>query len=261
MSIAESSTAKYHPQFKTGLSPEDDIVLESSDSVLYRVPSFILPSQTFTASPSSIPVDASSDALTPLLLLLSGLPVPPFPDFDTYSQTVLLAQSWRAPLSALRSGLITPRFLEDSLAVYALASRCGWDAEAKLAARKTLALDLYDEDNAPLLESMPAVAVVRLFQYHRARRDTFRAQIGDGLGDKCVCGAGVEGGEWRMLRARLVTEIESGNEDGVCSLEMEEWLESEACWAVRCKECKATAYSRSEVLKKIRAAVAALPDF
>ncbi len=260
--VMSTTVPKYHPAFQVGQSLDDDINLLSSDDVLYRLPVFILPPQCFTPSPSSIPIDASSDALTPLLLMLSGLPVPPFPDFEIYSQTVLLAQSWRAPLCSLRSGLMSHRFMEDPLAVYALASRCGWDAEAVVAARKTLSLDLYAEEHAAILESMPAGAVVRLFQYHRARRDVFREIIGQGFDEKCKgCGAKADGGEWRTLRARMITEIENGNEEGVCSLEMEEWSESEACWGAKCKECGGAVYDRIATLRRIREAVAGLPTF
>ncbi|KAF9030700.1 hypothetical protein BDZ89DRAFT_1064480 [Hymenopellis radicata] len=229
-----TSMPKYHPAFQVGQFQDDDIDLLSSDDVLYRLPAFILPPQCFTPSPSSIPIDASSDALTPLLLMLSGLP----------------------------SGLMSQRFMEDPLAVYALASRCGWDAEAVVAARKTLSLDLYAEEHAAILESMPAGAVVRLFQYHRARRDVFREIIGEGFDEKCSgCGAKADGGEWRTLRARMITEIENGNEEGVCSLEMEEWGESEACWGAKCKECGAAVYDRIATLRRIREAVAGLPTF
>lgn len=259
--MSASTGPRYHPSFQDECSPTTDLILQSSDSTLYRLPNFVLSSQAFgSVSSSSIPVDAPSKVITPLLLILSGLPTPPFPDFETYAQTALLAQSWRVPLGSLRGAATSPRFLANPLAVYALACRCGWNDEADIAARETLSLDLYDHCHAAVLEGMPTVALIRLFQYHRARRELFRAGLGDGFDEKChACDESIGGGEWRAFKARIVAEIEKVQEDSICSLEMEEWYESEACWALKCKECGGNAYDRIETLQRVRMAATLLP--
>ncbi|KIY73188.1 hypothetical protein CYLTODRAFT_417162 [Cylindrobasidium torrendii FP15055 ss-10] len=253
--------AEFHASFSDVCDEDSDLVLQSSDGTLYRVPEFILPPTAFAPSPAVIPVDSPDEILLPALLLLSGLPVPPFPGLDVFARMVKLLQSWRAPLGTLKSFAQSPLFLEEPLELYTLAYKCGWAEAAALAARKTLKLDLYDPVHAKVLESMPTGALVRLFQFHRARRELFKKELGDGFNECCgPCGARTVGGEWRALMARMTAEIEKGNEESVCSLEMEEWYECECCWGLKCKECDEFVYDRLETLQRIRMAANALPE-
>ena len=80
-------------------------------------------------------------------------------------------------IETLRNVLI-PRFLETSpLRVYALASRWGFEEEAKIASRRTLTIDLLKDFPREDAELMDGVACQKLYHLHASRQAAGRAFI------------------------------------------------------------------------------------
>jgi hypothetical protein len=163
-------------------------------------------------------------------------------------------------------------FLSEPLRLYAIATKFGWDEEARIAATQTLSLDLYDEENRSTLERIPSRLLMTLFRLHRSRRDAFKRLLdGDGglfeAGNsaKCLCpGCGelTDNHTWRELKARMFMEMDKrplGNT--LCGLEMEEWPEAIACWEAKCKHCGRLNYDKLETLRDIKRCIDTLPLF
>ena len=80
-------------------------------------------------------------------------------------------------MDSLRDMLI-PRFLEISpLRVYALASRWGFEEEAKIASTRTLQIDIFNELSGEDAELMGGAACLQLSRLHSNRREAARALI------------------------------------------------------------------------------------
>ncbi|KAK0467622.1 hypothetical protein IW261DRAFT_1598164 [Armillaria novae-zelandiae] len=201
--MAQELAAAYHPAFN---APDADAILSSPDSTLYRLPSPVLRcTTTFFASPSftfeppskPIPVHEHDIVLERLLRILSGLAIPPWRTFDDLEGVLSLAETWGAKgaVDVMRGVITAPVFLQEPLRVYAIASRFGWEEEAELASKHTLDLSLHEEQHQEALRRIPTRALVKLFKFHRKRRDAFRAGMageGEGEGTRCAgCGRAV----------------------------------------------------------------------
>ncbi|KAK0466621.1 hypothetical protein IW261DRAFT_1113704 [Armillaria novae-zelandiae] len=205
--MAQELTATYHPAFN---APDADAVLSSLDNTLYHLPSSVLPcTTTFFASPSftfeppskPIPIHEHDAVLERLLRILSGLAIPPWRTFDDLEGALGLAETWgaRGAVDVVCGAITAPVFLREPLRVYAIAARFGWGEEAELVSKHTLDLSLHEEQHQEVLRRIPTRALVRLFKFHRKRRDAFRAGMaGEGAERRCggcgeaVGGAGVE---------------------------------------------------------------------
>ncbi|KAK0466600.1 hypothetical protein IW261DRAFT_1426741 [Armillaria novae-zelandiae] len=260
--MAQELAAAYHPAFN---APDADAILSSLDNTLYRLPSPVLRrTTTFFASPSftfdpprkPIPVHEHDIVLERLLRILSGLAIPSWRTFDDLEGVLGLAETG----SEGCSGCL---FLREPLRGYAIATRFGWEEEAELASKHTLSLSLYEEQHQQALRLIPTRALVKLFKFHRKRRDAFRSGMA-GEGGEGRCGGyrdAVGGAGWAALVWRMFWEMDARpSGEGLCSLEVEEWDEMERCLGERCAGCGRAVYEQLEVLERVRKCLDGLPD-
>ncbi|KAG6901319.1 hypothetical protein C0995_013679 [Termitomyces sp. Mi166 len=267
-----------HPFFN---SKEANVVLCSAEGTFYRVPSFVLRSATeyFRAILPSTPplglpsgqeqiadpiiVDEKDVVLERFLRLISGLDTPVWESFDELDAVMSLADA-RGPMCLIRAAVTAPRFLAQPLRLYVMATRLGWEHEAKLASTHTLKLSIYDEEYAEQLQRLPAKHLMALLSLHRRRRDLFMTSLdtgeaftaGNNTDRYCSgCGEKVDNHSWREFKARMFLEMDQRPlGDTLLSLDMEDWRESIACWSAKCRngECRMPHYDRSATLRAIQ---------
>jgi hypothetical protein len=132
--------------------------------------------------PAELPiiyVPESSDILQPFLQHLYPRSPPRVTDISMWAALYTIADKYGAEVvtDPLRDMLI-PCFLETSpLRVYALASRWGFEEEAKTASRRTLTMDIFKDFPREDAELMGGVACQRLYLLHFNRREAARALI------------------------------------------------------------------------------------
>ncbi|KAK0467590.1 hypothetical protein IW261DRAFT_1295384, partial [Armillaria novae-zelandiae] len=161
-------------------APDADAILSSLDNTLYRLPSPVLRCTTFFTSPSfmfeppskPISIHEHDTILERLLRILSGLAIAPWRTFDDLEGVLSLAET--GAIDVVRASIAVPVFLREPLRVFAIAMRFGWDEEAELASKHMLDLSLHEEQHQEALRRIPMRALVRLFNFHRQRRDAFR---------------------------------------------------------------------------------------
>lgn len=196
-SRSDSSLSSYcpHPAFAVD---NGDVLIQSSDSVLFGVHSCILTmaSPVFRESLPLPPPSATSESILvrqPLVLtepahvldLLLRIIYPvPTPTLDNLSVLAkVLAASIEYDISVatttLRKQLISPSFLSsEPLRVFAIACRFGFKEEATEASNATLSMNIVD---APLVEELRYVSAYdyhRLLSFHRTRSRAARNVVG-----------------------------------------------------------------------------------
>ena len=175
-------------------APDADAILRSSDGKELRVHRLILSLsslvfQTMFAMPQStgppsqilpvIDLSDPSDVLEPFLQYLYPLSSPKITDTSMWAALYTIADKYNteAVMELLR-GALTPLFLDPSpLQVYALASRWGFNEEAKIASRKTLTIDIFKNFPQETAELMGGVACQRLYLLHFNRRQAAQALV------------------------------------------------------------------------------------
>ncbi|KAG6852540.1 hypothetical protein C0991_011056 [Blastosporella zonata] len=285
----ESPARKVHPLFD---SKEATVALYSAEGTLYRIPSFVLRNTTgyFLAilrmplplgqqadsqakSIYTIVVDETDVVLERILRLISGLEAPMWGSLDEMESVMSLAEKWDAqgPISLIRSAVTAPKFLADPLRLYGIATRFGWEEEAKLASTYTLRLSLFDEEYADKLERLPTKGLLDLLSLHRRRRDLFKTFLdseeiftaGNNLKGYCSgCGEQVDNHSWRELKARIFFEIDQcPMGDTLMGLDMEEWREAIACWSAKCpiEDCGRLNYNKVATMRDIQSCLDKLP--
>jgi len=186
------SSRNYDPAFA---EQDANIVLQSSDGVFYRIPSFTLRTtsgffremmtlpQPDSPSPdhdeNPITLDETSEALGKLLRMISGFEISEWKSLDEAENLLAAAYKYDmpGPLSAMRAIFRLLFAAEQPLRSYAIAAQHGWEAEAKIASKHSLKLNIYNHAHAPLLERVPSTWLLRLFCMHRARIEAFKKQI------------------------------------------------------------------------------------
>ncbi len=169
-------------------APNADVILQSSDGVLYHNFRWILAEASpvlrdtlgpppappvFPESPQRIVLPEPASTLEPLLRLI--YPVAPQPEFTcllTLKAVLAAALKYEVALAlnTLRRALVSPNFLEnETLRVYAIACRFGLDDEAKIISRATLAIALLDEPLCEELKTISAYDYCRLLNLRRTR--------------------------------------------------------------------------------------------
>ncbi|KAK0491704.1 hypothetical protein EDD18DRAFT_1109457 [Armillaria luteobubalina] len=184
--VSQEPYPTYHPTFN---SPDANIILSSLNGTLYRLPSSVLrwtttffasPSFTFEPSSKPIPIHEHDAVLERLLRIISGLAIPPWRTFDDLEGELSLAGTWGA-----RGAVDIVRIRQGCVIV----ARFGWEEEAELASRHTLELSLHEEQYQERLRWIPMCALVRLFKFHRKRRDEFQVGM-QGEGHVMCAGCG-----------------------------------------------------------------------
>ncbi|KAK0228669.1 hypothetical protein IW262DRAFT_631381 [Armillaria fumosa] len=305
----------YHPSFSF---PDADVVLSSSDDILYHLDAYTLrttcglfrtmfsipqpqgkyaggdeESKRPGSRPETIPTYEPAATLTPLLLLLFGLPLHrPISSwsYEELERILTLAENWDAqgPISFIRGAISCPRFVEmDPLRLYAIAAHFGWEEEMRLAAKFTLRIDMFNLSNEQeeVLARISSKDLLPLLQLRRKRTMAFRMLINDagrfsaGNDDGYVCGrcgvSKLDNTTWREFREALTLEMDqrplgdgvsglpvggtrSGEQVGIGCMS---WAVAERCWSARCKRagCGAANYDRLTTLKEIKNCVDELP--
>ncbi|KAG6867598.1 hypothetical protein C0993_000750 [Termitomyces sp. T159_Od127] len=271
---------------------KSNIILYSVEGTFFRVPSFVLRSTTGyfrtilpppspfgqpisgqeqTADP--IIVDEKDDVLERFLRLIGGLETPSWGSFDELDAVMSLAEKWDAkgPMCLIRAAATAPKFLEEPLRLYVMATRLNWEHEAKLASTRTLKLSIYDVEHIEQLQKLSAKSLMVLLRFHRRRRDLFMTFLntekaftaGNDPDRRCsVCEEKLNNHTWRELKIRMFLEMDRRPlGDTLLSLDMEDWRESIACWSASChnKDCGIPLYDRSTTLRAIQECLEKLP--
>lgn len=175
-------------------APDTNAILRASDGKEFHVHRLILNlsspvfqgmfallQSTDNPSPHTPIIDVSdpSDVLEPFIQYLYLQSPPKITDLTMWTALYTIADKYNteAVMKPLRDMLI-PRFLETSpLHVYALASRWGFEEEAKIASRRTLTMDIFRDFPREYAELMGGGACQQLYLLHFNRREAARALV------------------------------------------------------------------------------------
>ena len=174
-------------------APDADAILRSSDGKELRVHKLVLSlaSPVYRGMfslpqpidpPSQIPsVDVSepSDILQPFIQYLYPRSPPKISDISIWAALYTIADKYGAEgaMESLRDMLV-PRFLDTHpLRVYALASRWGFEEEARIASRRTLTIDILKDFPREDAELMGGGACQQLYLLHLDRREAARTLV------------------------------------------------------------------------------------
>jgi hypothetical protein len=174
-------------------APDTDTILRSSDGKEFHVHRLILSlsSPVFQGMfalpqsadpPSPIPtvdLPEHSAVLEPFIQYLYPRSPPTITSISMWAGLYAIADKYgaEAVIEPLRDMLI-PRFLETApLRVYALASRWGFKEEAKIASRRTLAMDIMESFPREDAELMGGGACQQLYLLHFNRREAARSLV------------------------------------------------------------------------------------
>lgn len=185
---------KYDPAFAEA---DANIVLQSSDSICYRIPSFVLrttsgffrdmmtlpqpdnPRRHEDDNDDSIILNETSKVLGVLLRMISGLEIPKWESIDEIDEVLAAAQKYDmpGPMTSIRSAMRISVLLKEPLKMYAISARHEWEAEAKEASNHSLCLSIHDPEYTSVLGRVPSPYLLRLIALHRMRRDTLQKYI------------------------------------------------------------------------------------
>lgn len=288
-----------HPEFN---SPDADVVLVSRDLVRFRMHSFTLkttsgwfrslfsiprpsPSNTATgegrdrrpaltpstADPEMIHLDEDSSTLELLFRMISGLPIQPLTSFDTVDALLFASEKYEmpGPTSLVRIAVLTPPLADQPLRLYAAASRCGWADEAKVASQRTLAMDLWQDENWEMLAKVDVRSALALMKLHRLRRESLRKKLDEHpfvnaspVSYCSRCRRQTDHHAWRELKHRVVAEMDSRSlGDTILDVGLVEWPEAKACWEAKCPyaDCAIVQYDKTESMRLIKECIDSLP--
>ena len=174
------------------------------------------------------------------------------------------------PMSIVRSSILRPSLLRSHpLQVHALACRSEWPDVAQATAIPCLSLDLMAPSTLAALRGISLSHYSRLLSLVRRRRDNFRQHLdspdqfhGSNPNNTCRrCGTRVGDLTWKVLRMRLVEEIERcpdgssirGDGNG-----MRNWPEWVAC--VSASHCNVPLYNGDNTRVSIFRVLDSLPE-
>ncbi|KAG2113822.1 uncharacterized protein F5147DRAFT_679983 [Suillus discolor] len=272
----------FHQSFS---SLDADVVLGAKDQTLFRIHSwtlkttsgwfrslFSMPQQNpLPNHPEVINLDEDSHTLESLLLMICGLPINPLTSYDEADAMLFAAEKYDmpGPMSLIRVLIMTPPFLDQPLRLYAAATRCGWEEEARHASAQSLALNIYAQEYQPVLRKLHTGAVLDLMNLHRNRREGIRQRLNEqpfvtgSMTASCPrCRWKIDHHTWRELKYRVVMEMDVRPlGDTVVDVGLTEWPEAIACWDARCPntECTCVLYDKVETLRLIRDCIDGLP--
>lgn len=296
----ESTT---HPAFD---SPDADVVLVSRDLVRFRLHSFTLKTTSgwfrslFTlprpstssvpeasgmgvghdrlpaltpsiTDPETIHLDEDSATLELLFRMISGLPIQPLMSFDTVDALLFASEKYDmpGPTSLVRIAVLTPPLADQPLRLYAAASRCGWIEEAKVASQRTLAMNLWQDENWEMLAKVDVRSALALLKLHRSRTECLRKKLdehpfvnGNPLSYCSRCRRQADHHAWREFKYRVVTEMDIRPlGDTILDAGLTEWPEAKACWEAKCPhlDCAIVQYDKTETIRLIRECIESLP--
>lgn len=290
-----------HPEFD---SPDADVVLVSRDLVRFRMHSFTLkttsgwfrslfsmprPPSTAEAGttggsrdarraltpsiadPETIHLDEDSSTLELLFRMISGLPIQPLTSFDTVDTLLFASEKYDmpGPMSLVRIAVLTPPLAEQPLRLYAAASRCGWTEEAKVASQRTLAMNLWQDENWEMLAKVDVRSALALLRLHHSRREDLRKKLDEHpfvnaspVSYCSRCRRPADHHAWRELKHKVIAEMDSRPlGDTILDVGLTEWSEAKACWESKCAyaDCAIVQYDKTETMRLIKECVDNLP--
>lgn len=279
-----------HPAFD---SPDADVVLVSKDLTQFRVHSFTLkttsgwfrslfslprppPPCSGDSTPKApatetIHLDEDSQTLEVVLRMISGLPITPITSYDVADAILYASEKYDmpGPASLVRIAVLTPPLADQPLRLYASASRFDWAEEAKMASERTLALDLWSEENWEMLNKVDGRAALALLKLHRSRREGIRKRLEEhpfvceNTAALCArCRKQTDHFTWRELKYKIIMETDARPlGDTVLNVGLQEWAEAKACWEARCQNsnCACVIYDKAETVRLIRDCIDSLP--
>lgn len=270
---------QYHPMFN---APEADVVLAAKDGILFRVHSFTLkttsgwfssmfslPQKDDPSSPVTMYLDEDSTALEALLRCVCGLAIPRLESYDIIEPLLYAAEKYDmpGPLSIVRALVMTPPMLANPLRLFVMACRYGWEEIARLAAKETLTLNLFDPAHRTSLRKLHSVPLLSLLDLHRTRRDKLKQHLNEppfvndqGPSSCSHCGSSVEYHTWREMKHALIMEMDvRPMGDTICETGLMDGPQARNCWEARCTTCQRVLYDKKETLVAIRSCINALP--
>jgi hypothetical protein len=278
--------------YDAAFTEEDaNIVLRSSDDIYYRIPSFTLRTTSgffrgmMTLPPPDgkshdhddpITLDEKSEVVGMLLRMISGFEIPKWKSFDELEDLLAAAYKYdmRGPMATARTTFFWPFSLEQPLRQYAVAARYGWEEEAKCASTLSLSIPIYDEAHASILERVPSPWLLRLFGFHRARREGFKKStiaqkdsVIFGI-SRCKCGSSQNTDALLELARLMLWEMDRCPAGGaLLSGEWKQWPEAKKCLqGAKCHgrnntylSCNSPDYT-GEIDSAVKAALQSLPS-
>ncbi|KAF7326140.1 BTB domain-containing protein [Mycena kentingensis (nom. inval.)] len=206
-----------------------DVVLQSLEGTLYRVPSFVLrttsgffrtmlslPQPADAKTTHEIPVGEHDGVMERVLRMMCGMEIPPWSSFDELESALELMEKWDTPgpLSFARTALPGPMFAAEPLRVYLVATRFGWQPETTAALLQTLQLDLLSGKHEEHLCKLSSRSLLQLVTFHDRCKTRFRASLdgtelfsaGNQEPYECACGKRRDNYPWRALKNKIIAE-------------------------------------------------------
>jgi hypothetical protein len=270
--------------------PDANIVLQSSDGIYYRIPSFTLRTTSFFfrgmmtlpsidgASPDSnslnggdpITLDERGQVLGRLLRMISGFETSKWKSLDEVEDFLAAAYKYDmpGPVATARTALVWPIFADQPLRLYAIAAQHEWEEEAKMASRLSLSLCIHDNTHTSVLARVPSGWLLRLFHLHRARRVGFKElvlkdRVYFGISSCASCGKDL--GKmieepWLLLTTSMLWEIERCPAGGVLlDAEWKRWPDAEKC-KFTCGHCRQSYDYWFRINSAVKTALRSLPS-
>lgn len=275
-----------HPDFS---SPNADVVLRSSDDMLFRVSSDLLCRTSgwfatmFTLPQGSnvdrvtepIPMGEPSATLFALLSIVNGRTLPPLDQLDDLERLLASAEKYEMSMviSVLRLAFASRLVDVAPLRLYGIACRMGWELEAKDASSRTLTQNLLTPEAQAELAAMEPRHRNLLLDLHRQRRETFFAELDDTTSfyantrrDQCnarnpahPCAAPLDHSPWWALKYAMMRQWAQQPYDGQLDETFYYTPEVRDVFINRCHQCGKTLYSMAYTLEHINTIIRALP--
>jgi hypothetical protein len=278
---------EYHPSFS---APDADVVLQSTDQVLFRVHSvtlrttcgffrvmFSLPQPgdgTVKCCEDAIGVGETGAELELFLRIICCMGIEPWPSLGDVWTILRVAEKYDAVgvISTVRLTLSSHLAAGSPITAFAMAAHFGWEDEAKQASKLALSVSLRQQTHRDTLSQAPSHYLLRLFSLREERRGLFyRRLLGSASGDPFLkwnttrnqeCGHGFSSATlsyWHKLCSRIVLEFE---ERPVEYLELVEeipkWEEAQACWKLVC--CSRLIFPPEQTLSGLKTCLEGLPS-
>lgn len=223
------------------------------------------------ADPEVIHLDEDSSTLELLFCMISGLPIQPLMSFDTVDALLFASEKYDmpGPMSLVRIAVLTPPLADQPLRLYAAASRCGWTEEAKVASQRTLAMDLWQDENWEMLAKVDVRFALALLKLHRSRKECLRKKLDEHpfvnanpLSYCSKCRRQTDHHAWRELKHKIIAEMDIRPlGDTILDEGLMEWPEAKACWEAKCPhvDCAIVQYDKVETIRLIKECIDDLP--
>lgn len=282
-----SPTLGTHPDFS---SPNADVVLRSSDDMLFRVSSdvlsrasgwlktmFTLPQDPTVGPPEPILMSEPASILVILLSIADGRALPSLNHSDDLELLLVAAEKYEMPLaiSVLRLAFSSRLNNMTALRLYGIACRMGWEEEAKDASSRTLTQSLFASDAQVELAAMESRHRDLLIDLHRLRREGFLNGLDDTtrfdaniLGGPCSgynfkdgkpCLAPLDHSHWWALKYALMRRWVEHPFDERLDETFYRMREVKEASSAKCHRCDKTLYEWAHTVTNINSVIQALP--